>query len=114
MFCYRRSGHNEMDLPEFTQPLMYQKIKSHPTTLNIYEKKLIEEGVLTTNEVENEKSTYIDKLNQELKFAKSYKPNKADWLEGSWKGITVASIDARRGKTGINDCLLYTSDAADE
>ena len=103
MFCYRRSGHNEMDLPEFTQPLMYQKIKSHPTTLNIYEKKLTEEGVLTTNEIENEKSMYIDKLNEELKFAKSYKPNKADWLEGSWKGITVASIDARRGKTGIDE-----------
>ncbi len=103
MFCYRRSGHNEMDLPEFTQPLMYQKIKSHPSTLKIYEKKLIEEGVLTNDDVENERSIYASKLNEELKFAKSYKPNKADWLEGSWKGITVASIDARRGKTAITE-----------
>ena len=45
MFCYRRSGHNEMDLPEFTQPLMYQKIKEHKTTLKIYEEKLRTENI---------------------------------------------------------------------
>ncbi len=46
MFCYRRFGHNEGDEPGFTQPLMYRTIKSHPTTLQIYAKKLVEEGVI--------------------------------------------------------------------
>ena len=82
MFCYRRAGHNEMDLPEFTQPLMYQKIKEHSTTLNIYQQRLIDEGVLTSEEIDNEISLYNKKLNEELASAKSYKPNKADWLEG--------------------------------
>ena len=103
MFCYRRAGHNEMDLPEFTQPLMYQRIKEHSTTLNIYQQRLIDEGVLTSEEIDNEISLYNKKLNEELASAKSYKPNKADWLEGSWKGINVASIDARRGQTSITE-----------
>ncbi len=40
MFCYRRYGHNEGDEPAFTQPLMYKAIRSHPTTSEIYAKKL--------------------------------------------------------------------------
>ncbi|MGB8899368.1 MAG: thiamine pyrophosphate-dependent enzyme, partial [Methylocella sp.] len=47
MFCYRRFGHNEGDEPAFTQPVMYKKIHSHKTTLQIYTEKLVAEGVLT-------------------------------------------------------------------
>ena len=47
MFCYRRHGHNEGDEPAFTQPVMYKKIGSHPSTLEIYAKRLIAEGVMT-------------------------------------------------------------------
>ena len=82
---------------------MYQKIKEHSTTLNLYQQRLIDEGVLTSDEIDNEISLYNKKLNEELASAKSYKPNKADWLEGSWKGINVASIDARRGQTSITE-----------
>jgi hypothetical protein len=46
MFCYRRFGHNEGDEPAFTQPLMYKAIRAHPTTLEIYSKRLIGEGVV--------------------------------------------------------------------
>src|SRR5579883_1221353 len=56
MFCYRRFGHNEGDEPAFTQPLMYKKIRSHPTTLQIYADKLAAEGLLTPEDFERMKT----------------------------------------------------------
>lgn len=48
--CYRRNGHNEMDEPMFTQPLMYKKIKKQKGVLKMYVEKLIAEGVITEQE----------------------------------------------------------------
>lgn len=52
LFGYRRYGHNEGDEPGFTQPLLYEKIKNHQSVRKIYEEKLVREGVLTQNEVQ--------------------------------------------------------------
>ena len=107
MFCYRRAGHNEMDLPEFTQPLMYKKIKEHSSTLKIYEKKLIGENILSKEDSIKFEDEYKNFLDSEFALSKTYKSNKADWLEGSWKGLSTASFDARRGKTAVekNDLI---------
>jgi len=104
MFCYRRHGHNEGDEPMFTQPLMYRKIQSHPTTLEIYAKKLIAEGVVTDGEVEKMKRDWRSRLDAELEASQSYKANKADWLDGRWAGFKVAEVsdDPRRGNTGVD------------
>ncbi len=103
MFCYRRSGHNEADEPSFTQPLMYKKIKNQPTTLNIYEKQLLEEKILSQQEIDKIKINFKKFLDEELESSKSYKPNKADWLDGTWAGFKTASFDARRGKTSSTE-----------
>lgn len=50
--CYRRNGHNEIDEPMFTQPLMYKKIKKQKSVLQKFAEKLITEGVVTTQEYE--------------------------------------------------------------
>ncbi|KAG5501438.1 hypothetical protein JKF63_03251 [Porcisia hertigi] len=52
LVCYRRNGHNEADLPDFTQPQLYEQIHQHPRLVDIYTKTLIEEGVLTAEEVQ--------------------------------------------------------------
>ena len=53
LICYRRFGHNEGDEPSFTQPLMYEKIRSHPSTIKVYGKKLIEENVISSEDLDN-------------------------------------------------------------
>ena len=104
MFCYRRYGHNEGDEPGFTQPLMYKKIRSLPTTLEIYSKKLIAEGVVTDGEVDKMRADWRARLEAEHEAGQSYKPNKADWLDGRWAGMKAAQEaidDDRRGQTGL-------------
>ncbi len=109
MFCYRRYGHNEGDEPGFTQPLMYKKIRAHASTLEIYSKKLVEEGVLTAGEVEKLRADWRTRLDAEAEAGQSYKPNKADWLDGRWSGLKAAQElgdEARRGQSGIDMPLL--------
>ncbi|MGA7806808.1 2-oxoglutarate dehydrogenase E1 component [Bradyrhizobium sp.] len=108
MFCYRRHGHNEGDEPAFTQPVMYKKIASHPTTLEIYAKRLVAEGVVTEGEVEKAKADWRARLDAEFEAGSGYKPNKADWLDGKWAGLKSADQeeDARRGITGVDTAIL--------
>src|SRR5215471_1163780 len=103
MFCYRRHGHNEGDEPSFTQPLMYKKIGAHPTTLEIYGKKLAAENVVTDGEIEKMRADWRARLDAELEASQSYRSNKADWLDGRWAGFKVAEVsdDPRRGNTGV-------------
>jgi len=106
MFCYRRSGHNEADEPSFTQPLMYKAIKKHPTTLKIYEQQLLEEKIFTEEESKKEQIDFKNFLDKEFEYAKNYKPNKIDWLDGTWAGFKTASLGARKGKTSIPENTL--------
>ncbi len=103
MFCYRRFGHNEGDEPAFTQPLMYKRIREHPSTLTLYGERLVGEGLLSADEVEKLKGDWRAKLDAELEISQNYRPNKADWLDGVWTGLKEAetSDDPRRGETGV-------------
>jgi 2-oxoglutarate dehydrogenase E1 component len=112
LFCYRRHGHNESDEPAFTQPLMYRTIAHHPTTRQLYARRLVAQGVLGEAEVERIASDFIANLETQFEAAKSYRPNKADWLEGAWAGFERApdvtpTGDDRRGDTAVALDVLH-------
>jgi len=107
MFCYRRYGHNESDEPMFTQPLMYKEIGKHRTVKEVYAAHLIGEGVVSQADVDAMDADLRQKLDKALEAASNYKPNKADWLEGKWAGLTIApGEEDRKGHTAI-DAALY-------
>ena len=87
--CYRRHGHNETDEPAFTQPLMYKAIRDLKTTRTKYAEQLIAEGVLTAAEAQAMWDELNGKMEAAYEASKQYKPNKADWFEGHWSGLSI-------------------------
>ncbi|NNN43287.1 MULTISPECIES: 2-oxoglutarate dehydrogenase E1 component [unclassified Vibrio] len=82
LVCYRRHGHNEADEPNATQPLMYQKIKKHPTPRKLYADVLIERNesdIETATQLVNE---YRDALDHGEVVVKEWRPmtmHSVDW-----------------------------------
>ena len=101
MICYRRFGHNEGDEPSFTQPIMYQKIKKHPSTLSVYAEKLIKEGTISEEEFIIMKTNFKNLLNEQFKTAKEYRP-KIEWFEGVWSRYKPERGKDKRGITGVS------------
>ncbi|MEO1310099.1 MAG: 2-oxoglutarate dehydrogenase E1 component [Pseudomonadota bacterium] len=106
MFCYRRFGHNEGDEPSFTQPLMYKKIRDHRSARDLYAERLEAEGVIPAGWAEKEQNDFQAFLESEFKSGEDFKPNKADWLDGAWSGISLPDDGDRRGDTAVEQSLL--------
>lgn len=81
LVCYRRNGHNEADEPNATQPLMYQKIKKHPTPRDIYAKKLVAEGLFSDSQITELAEQYRNAL------------DKGDCVVEEWRPMTESSVD---------------------
>ncbi|HKX64903.1 MAG TPA: 2-oxoglutarate dehydrogenase E1 component [Rhizomicrobium sp.] len=104
MICYRRFGHNESDEPAFTQPQMYRVIKDHPSTLQLYSAKLVQEGTLSQAEADAMAAAFNKRLDEEFNASKAHLPNRADWLDGRWQGLEVAPKNSdRRGETSVSE-----------
>ena len=105
LICYRRFGHNEGDEPSFTQPLMYKKIRLHPSPIKIYGKKLVNKGLLTNDELNQKIKSFKDLLDDQFKNAKDYKP-KIEWFEGTWSSYKPERGKDKRGVTGSDINIL--------
>ncbi|RJE81369.1 2-oxoglutarate dehydrogenase E1 component [Paracoccus sp. JM45] len=112
IFCYRRFGHNEGDEPMFTNPAMYNSIKGHKTTLQLYTDRLAKEGLIPEGEIDDMKSAFQAHLNEEFEIGKNYKPNKADWLDGKWTGLSREGAEYVAGETGISPEVMTRVGAA--
>ena len=96
LVCYRRHGHNENDEPAFTQPLMYKSIRALATTRALYAEKLAAEGSVPAATAQKLAADYNQTLEHAYDGAKSYKVNKADWLEGHWAGLNEAGEEGEQ------------------
>ncbi len=105
MVCYRRFGHNEGDEPSFTQPIMYKKIRSHPTTLSIYSKKISSQGLLNDEQINNKKTEFKKFLENEFNSSKNYK-SELKWFDGVWSRFKPGLGKDKRGVSGVDKKLL--------
>ncbi|MFL5593565.1 MAG: 2-oxoglutarate dehydrogenase E1 component [Gemmatimonadaceae bacterium] len=109
---YRRHGHNETDEPAFTQPMLYKKIRSHPSPREVWGTRLVGEGIVTAEQVkqiDDEAAANFDRILTAMKageiHAPEYNPAKdaeAD-QSGAGSGDTAVSADRLRD---LNDRLL--------
>lgn len=100
LVCYRRYGHQEIDEPTATQPLMYQGIKTHPNPAEVYSTQLIKDGVCTPQQVEQ----WIDEFRQTLdagkktvdtftgELTKKYNALWQPFLNQSWKNPAKTAV----------------------
>lgn len=102
MVCYRRYGHNELDQPLFTQPKFYKEIAKHPSTLEIYEKALLESGEVSKEEIDEIKQFTLESYENDLEASKSYVPKSDDWLSSKWSGFKSPKQLSRIRPTGVD------------
>ncbi|TFH86430.1 2-oxoglutarate dehydrogenase E1 component [Billgrantia azerbaijanica] len=104
LVCYRRRGHNEADEPSGTQPMMYGKIKQHPSSRSLYAQRLVDQGVISEEEAKAMVETYREDLTAGNHVANALvqEPNKSlfvDWtpyLGHEWSGYADTRVEMKR------------------
>ena len=105
LVCYRRLGHNEADEPAATQPTMYQSIRKHPTTRQLYAERLVAEQTLSAADADALVTQYRDGLDQGKPLARAAlgmignqftvdwtRYAESDWTERVGTGVEMARL----------------------
>lgn len=93
LICYRRHGHNEGDEPAFTQPLMYDIIRKHPTPVALYKKTLLSQG-FTEKELDEIQAKVEHTL--ELSYTETTEKNvtiNVDSMKGIWSAFSKSNAE---------------------
>lgn len=87
---YRRWGHNEGDEPAFTQPQMYEIIRTHPTVRELYAQRLQEQGILNAQDAETMQKQAMEALEEARRAAgdspEFLEQDEANGLNGHYEG----------------------------
>jgi len=104
---YRRRGHNEIDEPMFTQPRMYNIINKHPNVLDLYSDKLIKEGTVTREEVDEVINKY-ERICEDAykKAASETQTYHKHWLDSPWSGFFEGKDPYKMQETGVHEDTL--------
>lgn len=105
LVCYRRHGHNEADDPFATQPVMYNKIKSHPTVRTVYADNIIKENMLTpqrADELVKENRALLDKgervAHHIVTENPQYNVNWEKYISDDWREAVKTAISTKEVK----------------
>ncbi|KAK1338702.1 hypothetical protein QTO34_019359 [Cnephaeus nilssonii] len=105
LLCYRQWGHNELDEPFFTNPVMYKIIRARKSIPDTYAEHLIANGLMTQEEVSEIKASYYAKLNDHLNNLAHYSPP-ATHLQAHWQGLAQPEARITTWNTGVPVDLL--------
>src|SRR5262249_10738037 len=94
LVCYRRYGHNEVDDPTFTQPVLYKEIAAHPSVRQLYLERLVAEEVISADEASKNATELREVFDAALNYARDFMPRQQVFaLGGVWKGLQWAGDD---------------------
>ena len=102
---YRKMGHNELDQPMFTQPLMYKIVKNMEPVRNLYRQQLIEEGIEEAALDQIDKET-VAHLEESYKSSKNLQFETEEWQSEKWEEIKDPELYGEHKDTGVDLAAL--------
>jgi 2-oxoglutarate dehydrogenase E1 component len=112
LVCYRKHGHNELDDPTFTQPVMYQVIARKPSPLSLYAEQLVAAGTAGAEEVERRRREFRELMDDAQSYARDFMPRQPVFAFGGlWKGLGWAGDDWS-ARTAVRAEILHEIAAA--
>merc|ERR1712223_1071518 len=104
---YRKHGHNEIDEPMFTQPIMYSIVRKHKDVMQLYSKKLQDEGTVTKEEVDEVIQRYDTICEEAFKKAGDERQiYHKHWLDSPWSGFFEGKDPMKCNPTGFHEATL--------
>lgn len=108
LVCYRRYGHNELDEPTFTQPLMYRKIASHPPVRERYIAQVVQAGILSQDQADEMGRQSFAELDAAYAALDSYRPNRVDALDRNTKPQTASTGSGKKRRQSATGLEIET------